>query len=154
MTLPLRGVRPEPFSAYTTPEFWDDPHISAQMLAHHLDPATAAASRPHAFIDASVDWLRSVLGLGPGSRVLDLGCGPGLYAVRLARRGVRVLGVDASARSLAHARLTVDEVRAEVESVGFDVVEVTGDVAGAPFDPGAPTFAVRAVRTGRGPGTR
>ncbi len=95
-----------------------------------------------------------MLGLGPGSRVLDLGCGPGLYAVRLARRGVRVLGVDASARSLAHARLTVDEVRPEVESVGFDVVEVTGDVAGAPFDPGAPTFAVRAVRTGRGQGTR
>ena len=31
-------ARPEPFSAYTTPEFWDDAHISQRMLDHHLDP--------------------------------------------------------------------------------------------------------------------
>ncbi len=74
------SARPEPFSVYTTPEFWDDPHISAQMLRHHLDPMSPAASRTHAFIDRSVDWLCAVLGLGPSSRVLDLGCGPGLYA--------------------------------------------------------------------------
>ena len=96
--------RPEPLSVYATPEFWDDPHISAQMLAHHLDPGTSAASRTHEFIDRSVDWLCAVLDLGPGSRVLDLGCGPGLYAERLARRGISVLGVDASTRSIAHAR--------------------------------------------------
>ena len=42
--------------------------------------------------------------------------------------------------------LTVDEVRAELEASGLAVVEVTGDVAGAPFDPESPTFAVRAVR--------
>lgn len=96
--------RPEPFSAFTTPEFWNDPHISAQMLIQHLDPAAPMASRPHAFIDRSAHWLRTVLDLGPGSRLLDLGCGPGLYAIRLARHGIEVLGVDVSARSLAHAR--------------------------------------------------
>jgi SAM-dependent methyltransferase len=102
----VTSARPEPFSAFTTPEFWDDPHISAQMLGHHLDPVSPAASRPHEFIDRSAHWLRAVLGLGPGSRVIDLGCGPGLYASRLARHGVQVLGVDVSARSLAHAHAT------------------------------------------------
>lgn len=104
----MSGQRPEPWGVYATPEFWDDPHISAQMLAHHLDPDTSAASRTHAFIDASVDWLCTAVGLGSGDRVLDLGCGPGLYAERLARRGIAVLGVDTSSRSIAHARSVAD----------------------------------------------
>ena len=102
------SARPEPFSVYTTPEFWDDPHISAQMLRHHLDPMSPAASRTHAFIDRSVDWLHTVLDLRPGSRVLDLGCGPGLYATKLARRGIEVVGMGASTRSVAHARATAE----------------------------------------------
>jgi SAM-dependent methyltransferase len=101
--------RPAPFSAYTTPEMWDDPHISAEMLRCHLDPDESAASRPHAFIDRSVEWLIRKLQLGSGSRVLDLGCGPGLYAERLAARGVQVLGIDVSTRSLAHARRVAEE---------------------------------------------
>jgi len=100
--------RPAPFSAYTTPEFWDDPHVSAQMLALHLDPDASAASRPHAFVDRSVAWLVAELGLRAGDRVLDLGCGPGVYAHRLARRGVRALGLDASHRSVEHARAVAD----------------------------------------------
>ena len=40
--------RPAPFSAYTTPEFWDDPHVSAQMLALHLDPDASHRSVEHA----------------------------------------------------------------------------------------------------------
>ncbi len=93
---------PEPFAPGTTP-FWDDPHISQQMLAAHLDPALAAASRPHAEIDCSVEWIAHQLGLGPGAALLDLGCGPGLYAERFAARGLRVTGVDYSRRSIDHA---------------------------------------------------
>lgn len=96
--------RPEPFSAYTTPAFWDDPHVSAGMLALHLDPDAELASRRHDVVDRSVDWLVGHLGLTTGARVLDLGCGPGLYAHRLARRGVGVTGIDVSRRSIAHAR--------------------------------------------------
>jgi SAM-dependent methyltransferase len=100
--------RPAPFSAFTTPQFWDDPHISAQMLALHLDPEGVPASRPHAFIDRSVAWLIPTLHLAPGSRLLDLGCGPGLYAHRLARKGIEVLGVDTSRRSIDYARRTAE----------------------------------------------
>lgn len=99
-----RRSRPEPFSVYTTPEFWNDPHISAQMLRFHLDPIAEPASRAHAFIDRSVDWLVPALSLEPGSRLLDLGCGPGLYANRVAAHGIEVLGIDVSTRSLDFAR--------------------------------------------------
>lgn len=99
--------RPQPFSAFTTPRLWDDPYISQRMLEQHLDPHTPMASRAHAFIDRSVDWIVDwivgTLGLHSGSRVVDLGCGPGLYAERLAHRGIGVLGIDVSHRSLAYA---------------------------------------------------
>jgi SAM-dependent methyltransferase len=94
---------PEPFAPGST-LFWDDPHISAQMLAAHLDPATAAASRPPDTIDRSVAWIIDTLDLQAGATILDLGCGPGLYAARLAERGMRVTGVDYSRRSIDYAR--------------------------------------------------
>lgn len=51
-----------------------------------------------------VDHLVDVLGFRPGSRVLDVGCGPGRHAHELARRGVDVHGVDVSERFVEIAR--------------------------------------------------
>jgi SAM-dependent methyltransferase len=93
---------PAPFTP-GEPLFWDDPHISAQMLTIHLDNESDAASRRFETIDHSVDWIITTLGLQPGDAVLDLGCGPGLYAARLAGKGLRVTGVDYSRRSIAYA---------------------------------------------------
>src|SRR5690242_3531145 len=87
-------LRPPVLFAPGAPRFWTDPHIAGQMLAAHLDPSTDAASRQPATIDAEVAWLVARLGLQAGGRVLDLGCGPGLYSRRLAERGLAVTGVD------------------------------------------------------------
>jgi SAM-dependent methyltransferase len=43
-------------------------------------------------------------GIRPPARILDAGCGTGNYARALARRGYRVVGIDASPRLLAAAR--------------------------------------------------
>lgn len=40
----------------------------------------------------------------PGERVLDVGCGTGIYALELARQGFRVIGVDQSMEMMAIAR--------------------------------------------------
>ena len=85
------------------PQFWDDPHISAQMLQAHLDPNVDAASRKPETIDRTVGWLATRLRLQPGDRLLDLGCGPGLYCTRFAARGLRVTGIDYSRRSIDYA---------------------------------------------------
>lgn len=91
------------------PLFWADPHISAHMLAAHLDPETDLASRKPATIERSVTWITKTLGLQAGDSVLDLGCGPGLYAAKLAEFGLAVTGVDISPRSIAYARNFADE---------------------------------------------
>jgi SAM-dependent methyltransferase len=44
-----------------------------------------------------VDFVVAALGLQPGMRVLDVGCGPGRHAYELAERGITVHGIDISA---------------------------------------------------------
>ncbi|GAA0563748.1 class I SAM-dependent methyltransferase [Rhizomicrobium electricum] len=102
-TLKAFVERPAPFSAYTTPDLWTDEYVSARMLEFHLDPACDLASRRPEAIDALVKWLETHVGLA-GKKVTDLGCGPGLYAERMAMHGARITGFDFSQRSLAHAR--------------------------------------------------
>jgi len=94
--------KPQPFTP-GEPLFWDDPHISQQMLATHLDQSTDLASRKTETIEKSVQWIASYLNLKIGDAVLDLGCGPGLYASRLAKQGLQVTGVDYSGNSINYA---------------------------------------------------
>lgn len=97
------------------PLFWDDPHISAQMLQAHLDPSHDHASRRPEIIQQSVDWLIATLHLQAGCPVLDLGCGPGLYAARLAEQGLCVTGVDYSRRSVAYARQSAQQRQLDIQ---------------------------------------
>lgn len=133
--LPLVGLeralaRPERFAPHDAP-FWDDPHIARQMLAAHLDPDTDAASRRPATIARTVEFLADTMPVGPGDRVLDLGCGPGLYAAAFARRGVAVTGVDLSRTSIDHA---VDAARTAGLDIDYRVGDYTADPLGGPFD--------------------
>lgn len=84
--------------------FWDDAHISKGMLEAHLNAGWDAASRKHRFIDRSVDWIASVAPPAEYPRLLDLGCGPGLYAERFAKAGYTVTGIDFSKRSIDYAK--------------------------------------------------
>lgn len=106
-------ARPEPFQPSDAP-FWDDPHISAELLALHFDESVEAASRSAPIIEATVDRLMADV-LAPGSRVLDLGCGPGRYAELLAEAGCAVTGVDLSRRSIDRARTRAADLGLSIE---------------------------------------
>lgn len=115
--------RPAPFAEYTARELWTDPHTSGKMLALHLDPAVDAASRNREFLDRSADWIASRFALAPGSKVADFGCGPGLYAQRLARKGADVTGIDFSAGSLRYARDEAAREGLQIEYVQADYLD-------------------------------
>lgn len=83
---------------------WDDPDFSRRMLREHLSQAHDAASRRFETIDRHVDWIHHKLLQGNPTRILDLGCGPGLYTSRLARLGHECVGIDFSPASIAYAR--------------------------------------------------
>ena len=67
-----------------------------------------------------------------GARALDIGCGPGLHAVRLARHGLRVCAADFSQAALGTAKRNVEAagVADRVEVVHADLLEL-------PFPDGA-----------------
>ena len=102
--LQIITARPEPFQYYNASDLWADEHTSKQMLQYHLNPDVDISSRKASFIDRSVAWIAEQFALGEGKNVVDFGCGPGLYANRLARTRVKVTGVDFSANSLEYAK--------------------------------------------------
>lgn len=81
---------------------WTDEYISKQLLEIHLNPEIDLASRTENSIEKTIEFIVS-LGQGSNLSILDLGCGPGLYAERLAEAGHHVTGVDFSETSIAYA---------------------------------------------------
>ena len=90
---------------------WSDPGFSARMLREHLDQSHDRASRRLPVIDRQIGWIHAhVLDARP-ARVLDLGCGPGLYTERLAALGHACVGVNYSPASIEHARAAAERAR-------------------------------------------
>lgn len=87
----------------STAKFWDDAHISGQMLDFHLNPEVESASKAARTIEAETDFIIKATGMDSSKSVLELGCGPGLYVKEFAKTGARVVGVDISERSLDYA---------------------------------------------------
>ena len=83
---------------------WDDPAFSQRILKEHLTQKHDAASRRKGKIKKHVNWIhRHVLG-GKPTNILDLGCGPGLYAAPFARLGHTYTGIDFSPACIEYAR--------------------------------------------------
>lgn len=87
---PGRVTEPEP-------THWFEPladHLGTAYLRYSFTKGTAQ----------EVEFLVGVLGLHPGERLLDVGCGPGRHALTFAARGVEVVGVDIAQRFIDIAR--------------------------------------------------
>jgi 2-polyprenyl-6-hydroxyphenyl methylase/3-demethylubiquinone-9 3-methyltransferase len=95
---------------------WWDPDGDFRPL-HDLNPAR-------------LDYIEARAGLA-GRRVLDVGCGGGLLAEGMARRGARVTGID-----LAPAALEVARLHALEAGINVDYREVSAEALAA-AEPGA-----------------
>ena len=136
----------------TSPDHWFEPvadHLGGAYLRYSFTRGT----------DQEVGFLIDVLGLAPGMRVLDVGCGPGRHAHALAERGIEVLGVDISQRFVDLARADAPAgarfERADARSLPFlaefdAAISLCQGAFGLAGGPGAPLDGDGAVLDGMG----
>ncbi len=124
----------------TEPHHWFEPvadHLGAAYLRYSFTKGTAQ----------EVAFLVSALGLQPGMRLLDVGCGPGRHAHALAEQGIEVVGVDISQRFVDLARASAPAgatfERADARQLAFDrefdaAISLCQGAFGLTGGPGAP----------------
>jgi FkbM family methyltransferase len=98
------------------PSWWMD------ELAHagdeHLDPSYVAAYERKAGFDPAADVaLFRAHGLGPGTTLIDIGAGTGVFSIAAAACGARVIAVDVSPAM-------TERLREKIDALGIDNVEV------------------------------
>jgi SAM-dependent methyltransferase len=130
--LPDRSAAPKPWDGVKANLPWGDPEFSKRMLKEHMDPSHDQASRRPTLMTAQVSWVATGL-LKPrnAKNILDLTCGPGLWANALARRGYMVRGIDISPASIDYARKTA---RDEGLSATFFQADIRDAVYGSGYD--------------------
>jgi SAM-dependent methyltransferase len=134
----------------TQPDHW------FEAVADHLGPAYLRYSFTKG-TDQEVAFLIEAMGLRPGMRLLDVGCGPGRHAHALARAGIDVVGVDISQRFVELATATAPPgatfLRADARDLTFDAefdaaISLCQGAFGLAGGPGAPLDGDGAVLTG------
>ncbi len=119
------NTRPEPFQFYTAAELWTNDHTAEQMLSYHLNESVDLSSRNRGFIEKSVQWISTRFNVNSTTKIADFGCGPGLYANRLAGHGAQVTGIDFSENSLNYARKAAQQDGLDIEYIHANYLEFT-----------------------------
>lgn len=95
--------------------WYEDDALWSDFAPTMFPPARAESAA--ALVDGS-----PLLDFPPGTRVLDLCCGPGLFVVPLAARGYEVTGVDLSPSMLERARAACDAAGAKARLERADML--------------------------------
>lgn len=119
----LQAKKPELYSPANA-FMWSDAHISEQLLEVHLNPEIDLASRKQINIQKTVDWILENQGKRGALNILDLGCGPGLYAEMFAAHGHQVTGVDISPASVHYARKKADEASSNINYIESNYLDL------------------------------
>ena len=89
--------------------YWDEDYISKEILKAHLSYNVDSASRNLEFIKKSVDFIVNLNKNKSNVKLLDLGCGPGLYANLFLEYDYEIVGIDFSKVSIDYAKSKVSE---------------------------------------------
>jgi SAM-dependent methyltransferase len=107
--------------AYKIP--WDDPDFSRRMLAEHLSQEHDLASRKRDMIRTQVQWIHEHICNNTPAKLLDIGCGPGLYIEQFAALDYDCCGIDFSPASIEYAKSHLSDkaqlIEGDIRSVNF-----------------------------------
>jgi 2-polyprenyl-3-methyl-5-hydroxy-6-metoxy-1,4-benzoquinol methylase len=101
---------------------WWERFFSEDYLMTVLPPTPEQVAKQVDFIEASI-------GVGKGGTILDVGCGLGLHAIELTRRGYLVVGLDLSLAMITHAAEAAQQQKLRLSFVHADIREMEFDGA-------------------------
>ncbi len=108
-----KKTAPKPKRRYWWEDFFSDDYL------HSIRRPTGAQ------VAKQVDFLEQSLGLSKGDAVLDVGCGLGLHALELARRGYLVVGMDLSLPMITRAAEEAQQEGLRINFMHADIREMT-----------------------------
>lgn len=106
---------------------WTDEHISRKLLELHLDPDIDSASRSLESIHKTMEFILSSC-KDRSMKILDLGCGPGIYLEKLAMLGHDCTGIDFSTNSISYARSQAEEKGLHIHYINQDYLRLDFEV--------------------------
>ncbi len=116
----------------TDPSYLAYQYGDSEKLRIRLEAHERYSERPTDWYPLFVEWLRA----GPGTRLVDVGCGPGAIQPALCRAGARVVGVDRSLGMVREAhqqavrdRLPVQVLHADAQQLPFADARFDGALA-------------------------
>ena len=93
--------KPTPFSLGNM-NLWDNKYIAQNVLKKHLNYDINSGSRKLETIYKTVDWINNKF--VNAVKILDIGCGPGLYATPFMHKGFIYTGIDISQYQIEYAK--------------------------------------------------
>ncbi len=114
--------KPEVYTSGTA-IMWVDEYISTQLLETHLSQEIDLASRKETTISSTIEWILNKVP-GDNLKILDLGCGPGLYTEKLAEKGHTVTGMDFSANSIRYAKESAGRKKLKISYLQQNYLEL------------------------------
>lgn len=121
---------PEPFEEGTQ-EVWLDPDRAELVLKSHFDENIPGGSKGSSFVDETVDFITKIAPVECNNKIIDLGCGPGLYSQNLALKGYNVTGVDYNKKSIDYAISEADKMNLQID---YKIEDITNLEIESEFD--------------------
>jgi len=103
---------------------WTNEKISPFIFQSHFNDSVYGGSKNKNFVKNSVDFIHDVGKSHKCSKILDLGCGPGIYSIPLSKLGYDVTGIDISEKAIQHANNLAHEQNLDTKHFKEDILKL------------------------------
>lgn len=103
---------------------WTEKIFENLVMNAHLNSEVPGGSQDKTIINSSVDFIDSIALNYNSTKIIDLGCGPGLYTELLAKKGYAVTGIDISPKSIEYAKKSAEEQKLSIQYLNEDFIHL------------------------------